>query len=90
MAGLFKATAAVLGLLLVVLFGAWLAAERARSPSGSTRQAEASLTREAASRESPIYTEVVPFIEFTLAETHHQKYRLCCPSSAPSTPRTMT
>ena len=38
--------------------------------------AEASLDREAARRGDPIYTEIVPFEQFTLAETYHQKYRL--------------
>jgi len=38
--------------------------------------AEASRDREAASRGDPIYTEIVPFTQFTLAETYHQKYRL--------------
>ncbi len=38
--------------------------------------AEASRDREAASRGEPIYTEIVPFDQFTLAETYHQKYRL--------------
>ena len=40
------------------------------------RLAEASLDREAASRENEIYTEIVPFDRFYLAETYHQKYRL--------------
>ena len=40
------------------------------------RLAEASRDREAAIRESPIYTEIVPFAKFYLAETYHQKYRL--------------
>ena len=40
------------------------------------QQAEASLDREAASRGLPIYTEIVPFDQFYLAETYHQKYRL--------------
>ena len=40
------------------------------------RLAEASLDREAASGGGPIYTEIVPFDRFTLAETYHQKYRL--------------
>jgi len=40
------------------------------------RLAEASRDREAASRGSPIYTEIVPFVKFYLAETYHQKYRL--------------
>ena len=38
--------------------------------------AEASRDREAASRGKTIYTEIVPFERFTLAETYHQKYRL--------------
>jgi peptide-methionine (S)-S-oxide reductase len=40
------------------------------------RLAEASLDREVASRGKPIYTEIVPFVQFYLAETYHQKYRL--------------
>ena len=40
------------------------------------RLAEASRDRQAASRQSPIYTEIVPFAKFYLAETYHQKYRL--------------
>lgn len=40
------------------------------------RLAEASRDREAASRGSRIYTEIVPFAKFYLAETYHQKYRL--------------
>jgi peptide-methionine (S)-S-oxide reductase len=40
------------------------------------RLAEASMDREADSRGKPIYTEIEPFVEFTLAETYHQKYRL--------------
>jgi len=40
------------------------------------RLAEASLERKASRRGSPIYTEIVPFTEFYLAETYHQKYRL--------------
>ena len=38
--------------------------------------AEASLDREAEARGKTIYTEIVPFERFTLAETYHQKYRL--------------
>jgi peptide-methionine (S)-S-oxide reductase len=38
--------------------------------------AEESRDREAAGLEDPIYTEIVPFDRFTLAETYHQKYRL--------------
>jgi len=38
--------------------------------------AEASRDRETASRGEPIYTEILPFDQFTLAETYHQKYRL--------------
>ncbi len=38
--------------------------------------AEASMDREATSRGKPIYTEIVPFARFYLAETYHQKYRL--------------
>jgi len=38
--------------------------------------AEESRNREAAGRGRPIYTEIVPFAEFTLAESYHQKYRL--------------
>jgi peptide-methionine (S)-S-oxide reductase len=40
------------------------------------RLAEASRDREAARRGASIYTEVVPFTEFYLAEAYHQKYRL--------------
>jgi peptide-methionine (S)-S-oxide reductase len=40
------------------------------------RLAEASRDREAARRGSPIYTEIVPFAGFHLAESYHQKYRL--------------
>ncbi len=40
------------------------------------RLAEASLERQAAGLGSSIYTEIVPFDQFTLAETYHQKYRL--------------
>jgi peptide-methionine (S)-S-oxide reductase len=40
------------------------------------RLAEASRDREAASRGSTIYTEIVPFVKFYLAETYHQKYQL--------------
>jgi peptide-methionine (S)-S-oxide reductase len=40
------------------------------------RLAEASRDREAARRGAPIYTEIVPFTEFYLAEAYHQKYRL--------------
>jgi len=40
------------------------------------RLAEASRDRQAAGLGSPIYTEIVPFIKFHLAETYHQKYRL--------------
>jgi peptide-methionine (S)-S-oxide reductase len=40
------------------------------------RLAEASMEREAENRGKPIYTEVVPFVQFYLAETYHQKYRL--------------
>jgi hypothetical protein len=44
MAGPFKAAAAILGLLLVVLFGAWLAAGRTRLSSGPTREADSQAT----------------------------------------------
>jgi peptide-methionine (S)-S-oxide reductase len=40
------------------------------------RLAEASRDREAAGRGSPIYTEIVPFAQFYLAEAYHQKYQL--------------
>jgi peptide-methionine (S)-S-oxide reductase len=40
------------------------------------RLAEASRDREADRRGSPIYTEIIPFTEFYLAEAYHQKYRL--------------
>lgn len=40
------------------------------------RLAEASLARETSESGRPIYTEIVPFTGFTLAETYHQKYRL--------------
>lgn len=40
------------------------------------RLAEASRDREAASRGKQVYTEIVPFSQFTLAETYHQKYHL--------------
>lgn len=40
------------------------------------RLAEASRDREATRRGSPIYTEMVPFAEFYLAEAYHQKYQL--------------
>lgn len=40
------------------------------------RLAEASRDREAARRGVSIYTEIVPFTEFYLAEAYHQKYRL--------------
>jgi peptide-methionine (S)-S-oxide reductase len=40
------------------------------------RLAEASMEREADSRGKPIYTDIVPFAQFYLAETYHQKYRL--------------
>jgi peptide-methionine (S)-S-oxide reductase len=40
------------------------------------RLAEASRDREAARRGASIYTEIVPFTEFYLAEAYHQKYRL--------------
>jgi len=40
------------------------------------RLAEASRDREAASLGRPIYTEIVPFATFYLAETYHRKYRL--------------
>ena len=40
------------------------------------RLAEASRDREAATSGTPIYTEIVPFAQFYLAETYHQKYRL--------------
>ena len=38
--------------------------------------AEASLEREADRRGKPIFTEIIPFSEFYLAEAYHQKYRL--------------
>jgi peptide-methionine (S)-S-oxide reductase len=40
------------------------------------RLAEASRDREAARLGQPVYTEIVPFSEFYLAEGYHQKYRL--------------
>ncbi len=40
------------------------------------RLAEASRDREAAGRGGRIYTEIVPFAGFYLAEAYHQKYRL--------------
>ena len=40
------------------------------------RLAEASMDREAENRGKSIYTEIVPFVQFYLAETYHQKYRL--------------
>jgi peptide-methionine (S)-S-oxide reductase len=40
------------------------------------RLAEASLEREAAGLGNEIYTQIMPFEQFTLAETYHQKYRL--------------
>ena len=40
------------------------------------RLAEASRDREAAGLGRPLYTEIVPFSTFYLAETYHQKYRL--------------
>jgi peptide-methionine (S)-S-oxide reductase len=40
------------------------------------RMAEASLEREADRRGKPIFTEIIPFSEFYLAEAYHQKYRL--------------
>jgi len=40
------------------------------------RLALASREREAAKRKERIYTEVLPFTGFTLAEDYHQKYRL--------------
>ena len=40
------------------------------------RLAEASLDREVEARGKTIYTEILPFEQFTLAETYHQKYRL--------------
>ena len=40
------------------------------------RLAEASMDREAENRGKSIYTEIMPFVHFYLAETYHQKYRL--------------
>ncbi len=40
------------------------------------RLAEASLEREMARQGRPLFTEIVPFSQFTLAETYHQKFRL--------------
>ena len=40
------------------------------------RLAEASLEREANRRGKPIFTVIIPFSEFYLAEPYHQKYRL--------------
>jgi peptide-methionine (S)-S-oxide reductase len=40
------------------------------------RQAVETRDREAAKHDGQIYTEVVPFSEFYLAEDYHQKYRL--------------
>jgi peptide-methionine (S)-S-oxide reductase len=40
------------------------------------RLAEQSRDREAASYGKPIYTEIIPFSEFYLAEAYHQKYYL--------------
>jgi methionine-S-sulfoxide reductase len=40
------------------------------------RQAEESLERMAAQTGEPIFTEIVPFSDFYLAEDYHQKYRL--------------
>jgi hypothetical protein len=38
--------------------------------------ARASKAREESDRDQTIYTEIVPFTEFWLAEDYHQKYRL--------------
>ena len=38
--------------------------------------AEESLDRQAASLGAPIYTEILPYTGFYLAEEYHQKYRL--------------
>ncbi len=38
--------------------------------------AEAGREREAANRGAPIFTEIIPFSKFYLAEGYHQKYRL--------------
>jgi peptide-methionine (S)-S-oxide reductase len=40
------------------------------------RLAQETRDREAANRNAKIYTEIVPYTEFYLAEDYHQKYRL--------------
>jgi len=59
MAGPFKAAIAILGLLLVVLFGAWLVVGRTGLFSGSTRQTDP----QAATTPAPASRPAIPLLD---------------------------